>query len=90
MSLEYVAARPHRRPCDLCGEPIVPGQSCEKWTYFQRHDPPMEIRVHQSCRDEAKQYEWYTDSDGWPEEFPLIEERRNVARVRPTPTEVPE
>lgn len=79
-SQTYVARLPHRRPCDLCGEAIQVGQTCERWTYFPRGDPPSTIRVHAACQEEAKRNEWYTDPDGWPEEFPLIQQRREDKR----------
>ena len=70
---EYVAAREHKRPCDLCGEDIVVGQSCLRWTWID--DTPMSTRVHGRCDQEARRYEWYDDPDGWPDRYPLIEER---------------
>ena len=81
-SLErYVAQRPHKAPCDLCGEPIAVGQECERWTWLD--DVPSTVRVHVACATEANQYEWFDDASGWPDTYPLREERGQAARALP-------
>lgn len=69
----YIARRVHTRPCDLCGEPILIGQKCLRWVWFD--DTPLNVRVHVECQDEAVRFKWYDDPDGWGPRFPLREER---------------
>jgi len=75
----YAAKRAHKKPCDLCGEPIVIGDPCIRWTYMDDY-APSRVRVHAACEKEAKKYEWYGDEDGWPDTYPLREERRGAYR----------
>lgn len=61
----YVVQRAHRCRCDLCGEPILVGQSCVRWTWKHDGDPPMSLRVHATCDVEARTTDWYYDE--WPD-----------------------
>ena len=80
---DYQAKRKHKRPCDLCGEPIEIGRLCHRWTW--KDDGRLSgIRVHASCQEEAFECDWYDDPDGWPDVFPLAEERREVEAQRGT------
>ena len=86
---EYTAKRTHKRPCDLCGKTIVVGQLCSRWTWID--DTPMSVRVHSECNKEARTYDWYDDPDGWPDRYPLIEERSQaiVSAAPSTATSAP-
>ena len=81
---EYTAKRTHKRPCDLCGKTIVVGQLYLRWVWID--GTPMSVRVHSECDKEAHGYDWYDDPDGWPDRYPLIEER-SQAIVLAAPTE---
>ena len=48
---DYVAQKRQKRPCDLCGEPVVPGDPVTSWCYLG-DEPPHSgniIRVHAAC-----------------------------------------
>lgn len=81
--VKYVAYRRHKRRCDLCGEPILRGQPCIRWTW--KSDGLTTCRVHQSCDEEAKNLpeDWYQSGEEWPCLFPLREERAEMARQLP-------
>ena len=75
----YDVKRPHKRPCDLCGEPLTVGQPALRWVW-KDDDVLTTLRVHRACHNEATDYGWYTDGDGWTDEFPLREERAMQSR----------
>ncbi len=70
---DYIAKRKHKQPCSLCGDPILVGQNCAKWVW--KDDILISVRVHVECEKEASTYDWYSDPDGWPDQYPLREER---------------
>lgn len=63
-----------RYVCDLCGEAIEPRATYTRWRWFNCGDVGT-VRVHPACEDEAQDCDWYDDLDGWPEMYPLREER---------------
>ena len=81
---DYKAKRKHKRPCDLCGKPIEVGQLAQRWAW-KDGGLLSSTRVHASCQEEAFEYDWYDDPDGWPDVFPLIEERAQQEAMRGTP-----
>ena len=76
---EQVARKWHQ--CSLCGERIMAGTKYKRWRWFDGSDAGT-VKVHFECTIEAMAYDWYYDPDGWPEEHPLIEERKERERER--------
>jgi hypothetical protein len=69
----YTVKRPHKGPCDLCGEPLVVGDKALRWTV--KDDIIATLRVHEACDLEAKKCDWYSDDDGWFDQYPLQAQR---------------
>lgn len=47
----YTAKGPHKRPCDLCGTTVIPGDKMVTWCYVGEDGPSSSniIRVHETC-----------------------------------------
>jgi hypothetical protein len=47
----YTAKGPHKRPCDLCGESILIGDSVVSWPFVSEDGPSGSdiMRVHKTC-----------------------------------------
>ena len=76
---DYKAKRKHKWPCDLCGASIRVGQRCRRWKFNDDGLVGL-VRVHRECEVEALHYDWYNDLDGWPDRYPLAEERAGAYR----------
>lgn len=58
MKSPYTARGPHKRPCDLCGTPILPGDLVEAWCWMGSEIGHGDIiRVHASCNDLKEEYQ---------------------------------
>ena len=52
MGREYVAKSPHRRPCDGCGTPILPGDRVRTWCWMDPDGIGGNImRLHVPCTE---------------------------------------
>ena len=52
MSRTYVAKTEHKRPCDLCGDVVLPGDRVVMWAYVGEDGPGPGsniIRCHATC-----------------------------------------
>ena len=50
MNRSYTAKGPHKRPCDLCGAVVIPGDRMDSWMWVA--DEPCNsniIRAHSTC-----------------------------------------
>lgn len=63
----YVAKTPHKRPCVLCGDTIIPGDRVSQWSWvnedFKKKGDGFGgiTRVHASCDRIARREELYDD-----------------------------
>ena len=63
----YVAKSPHKWPCDLCGDKILPGDRVAMWCW-RGEDPPGNgcfggiSRVHTTCDAIASREDLYDES----------------------------
>lgn len=60
---DYTALRKHKRRCCICGEPILVGDPCSRWTFVDGGDMTRLI-AHQPClrvqrKDPYHDEEWY-------------------------------
>ncbi len=50
MSRTYIAKGPHKRTCDLCNDPILPGDKVATWCWVAEEIQDSNImRVHDTC-----------------------------------------
>lgn len=52
MKSPYIAKGPHKRPCDLCGVAILPGDLVEAWMWVAEEPCYSNIiRAHATCSE---------------------------------------
>lgn len=80
----YVAKTEHRRPCDVCGTPILPGDRVVTWPHVAEELEHSNImRLHETCnaiRNRLCIDEWHL-GDAFNEDEDTQEEARRALDV---------